>query len=304
MVSREIRNCWLLVGFLTWWWKSLNRFEVFLGVPLSQDRSVASPVMSFAVRAVPTRDHKDRCTIPGMYVGSEARSDRPRFQTPSSFGEFPLSVSESTAERYQMIDPDVRLMLQVRDDNAAAFEELVLRYQNRLISVLEHLAPSRGQAEDLAQEVFLRVFRARKQYEPGARFSTWLFTIANNVASNAIRTVARRKEVHLEEGMFDDPRPLENMAVAKSGLMPTRQLDKQERATMVRAAIDGLGERQRMALLLSKFEGLSYAEIAEIMEMTPKAVKSLLSRARENLRVALEPYIEEGSSTPGSATNE
>ncbi len=223
-----------------------------------------------------------------------------RFPIPKSFGVIPLSVSDSTAERYQAIDPDVRLMLQVRDDNAAAFEELVLRYQNRLISVLEHLAPSRGQAEDLAQEVFLRVFRARKQYEPGARFSTWLFTIANNVASNAIRTVARRKEVSLDDGAFDDPRPLENMAVAQSGLMPARQLDKQERAMLVRAAIESLGERQRMALLLSKFEGLSYAEIAEIMEMTPKAVKSLLSRARSNLRAVLEPYFEEGVSPPGS----
>jgi RNA polymerase sigma-70 factor, ECF subfamily len=212
-----------------------------------------------------------------------------------------LSVSDSTAERYEIIDPDVRLMLQVRDDNAAAFEELVLRYQNRLISVLEHMAPNRGQAEDLAQEVFLRVFRARKQYQPGARFSTWLFTIANNVASNAIRSVARRKEVHLDDGHYDDPRPLENMAVAKSGFMPARQIDKQERAEVVRAAIDGLNERQRMALLLSKFEGLSYAEIAEIMELTPKAVKSLLSRARGNLRVVLEPYIEEGISPPGSA---
>lgn len=211
-----------------------------------------------------------------------------------------MSVTESTAERYALLDPDVRLMLQVRDDNAAAFEELVLRYQHRLLSVLEHLAPSREQAEDLAQEVFLRVFRARKSYQPGARFSTWLFTIANNVASNANRTRYRRKEVHLDASPGGEPRPLEQMATAQSGFMPTRRLDKEERATIVRAAIDGLNERQRMALLLSKFEGLSYAEIADIMEMTPKAIKSLLSRARANLRAALEPYIEEGIAPPGS----
>ena len=88
-------------------------------------------------------------------------------------------------------------MLEVRDDNALAFEQLVERYQARLIAVLQHLTQRRDQAEDLAQEVFLRVFRARKRYEPGAKFSTWLFTIANNVASNSRRSLARRKEVHL-----------------------------------------------------------------------------------------------------------
>ncbi len=75
-----------------------------------------------------------------------------------------MAVSESSAQRYQLQDPDVRLMLDVRDDNAAAFEELMLRYQNRLVTVLEHLVGSRDQAEDLAQEVFLRVYRARKRY--------------------------------------------------------------------------------------------------------------------------------------------
>ncbi len=211
-----------------------------------------------------------------------------------------MSVTESTAERYAALDPDVRLMLQVRDDNAAAFEELVLRYQNRLLSVLEHLVETREQAEDLAQEVFLRVFRARKQYQPGARFSTWLFTIANNVASNANRRRYRRKEVHVDTGASDEARPLEQMAAAQSGFMPARRLDKEERAAIVRAAIDQLNERQRMALLLAKFEGLSYAEIADIMHLTPKAIKSLLSRARSNLRAALEPYMEEGIAPPGS----
>ena len=102
-----------------------------------------------------------------------------------------MVVSESSARRYAL-DPDVRLMLEVRDGSAAAFEELVLRYQGRLVRVLEHLVGGRDLAEDLAQEVFLRVFRARRQYVPGAKFATWLFTIANNVASNALRDRSRR----------------------------------------------------------------------------------------------------------------
>src|SRR5262245_46304381 len=88
-------------------------------------------------------------------------------------------------------------MLQVRDDNAAAFEELMLRYQNRLIRILEHLLGRRDMAEDLAQDVFLRVYRARKRYVPGSKFSTWLFTIANHVASNALRSLSRRREVNV-----------------------------------------------------------------------------------------------------------
>ncbi len=97
----------------------------------------------------------------------------------------PLAASDNSPDGYELRDPDVRLMLEVRDDNAAAFEELMLRYQNRLVTVLDHLVGGRDQAEDLAQEVFLRVYRSRKRYTPGAKFSTWLFTIANNVAANA-----------------------------------------------------------------------------------------------------------------------
>jgi RNA polymerase sigma-70 factor, ECF subfamily len=192
-------------------------------------------------------------------------------------------------------DPDVRLMLQVRDDNAGAFEELVLRYQARLVTVLEHLMHSRELGEDLAQEVFLRVYRARKSYQPEAKFCTWLFTIANNVAKNAKRTNARRREVSVSAKAHEEnPLKLENMALAASGLMPARQLDKSERADMVRLAVSSLDERQRLALMLSKFEGMSYEEIATAMEISVKAVKSLLFRARENVRERLEPYINHG----------
>lgn len=206
-----------------------------------------------------------------------------------------MMVTDTTALRYAQQDPDVRLMLQVRDDNATAFEELVLRYQARLLSVLEHAVGRRGQAEDLVQEVFLRVFRARKRYQPGAKFSTWLFTIANNLASNSQRSRSRRKEVNIASaGSTTSLQPLEGMAIAESGLMPTRQVDASERGAVVRAAIQSLSDRQRMALLLCKFEEMSYVEIAETMELTVPAVKSLLSRARVNLKDALEPYMQDG----------
>jgi len=207
-----------------------------------------------------------------------------------------LATTESSAQNYELRDPDVRLMLEVREDSAAAFEELMHRYQNRLVTVLEHLVGNRDSAEDLAQEVFLRVYRSRKSYTPGAKFSTWLFTIANHAAANALRSRSRRREVNLD-ARDSGPlgaHPLENLAQAGSGQMPTRQLDKAEMRDIIKIAISSLNERQRMAVLLNKFEDMGYADIAEAMEMTPQAIKSLLSRARENLRQVLEPYLEHG----------
>lgn len=210
-----------------------------------------------------------------------------------------MSVNDSAfqkAQKYELLDPDVRLMLQVRQGNAAAFEKLVEKYQNRLISVLEHIVPKRDQAEDLVQEVFMRVYRARERYVPGAKFSTWLFTITHNVASNAIRKHVRRKEVNLTHSPSGkiDAQPLDTMAKAKSGLMPARRVDQKEMSAIVRDAIQTLNERQRMAMLLSKFEGMSYIEISESMNLSTQAVKSLLSRARGNLRSLLQPYVDSG----------
>lgn len=209
--------------------------------------------------------------------------------------------SQSTIQRYTQADPDVRLMLRVREDDAAAFEELMLRYQNRVVSIIAHLVGRRDLAEDLAQDVFLRVYRARKRYVPGAKFSTWLFTIAGNVASNALRGLSRRKEVHLAAAPGDTgANPLELSAAAASALMPTRQADKAELCDVVQQAVATLSERQRAAVLLAKFEGLSYEEIGEILDMTPQAIKSMLSRARGKLREALQPYLQHGQKVEGS----
>jgi RNA polymerase sigma-70 factor (ECF subfamily) len=205
-------------------------------------------------------------------------------------------ITESTAQRYTLQDPDVRLMLQVRNDDAMAFEELMLRYQNRMVTLLTHLVGKRDLAEDLAQDVFLRVYRARKRYIPGSKFSTWLYTIAHNVAANAIRSLSRRREVNLSPRSSGElsGNPMDAAAIAASSQMPTRQLDKAELRDVVKMAVHALNERQRMAVLLNKFEHLSYDEIGQVMELTPQAVKSLLSRARGNLKEILDPYLDEG----------
>ncbi|MEO1497442.1 MAG: sigma-70 family RNA polymerase sigma factor [Planctomycetota bacterium] len=205
-----------------------------------------------------------------------------------------MAPSRSTIARYTASDPDVRLMLRVRDDDAEAFEQLVLRHQDRLTSVLTYQVGRRELAEELAQEVFLRVYKARKRYEPGAKFATWLYKIATNVALNALRRQSRRKEVRLAAPTPGETGQHEFQPAAASGAMPTRVADREELRAAVQAAIATLGERQRMAVMLAKFEHLGYAEIGEALGMTPQGVKSLLARARENLRNTLGPYLDRG----------
>jgi RNA polymerase sigma-70 factor (ECF subfamily) len=203
-----------------------------------------------------------------------------------------VATSGETSGQLALRDPDIRLMLRVRDDDPVAFGELVELYQHRLVTVMHHLVGSKEEAEDLAQEVFLRVYRVRKKYRPRAKFSTWLFTIANNLALNALRSRQRKPVVPLDvrdSGPLG-PRPAEQLARDRA-CPPGERLQQQELAAVVRTALEGLNERQRVAVVLNKFEDMNYAEIAEVMGLTTKAVKSLLSRARENLRQALKAYI-------------
>jgi RNA polymerase sigma-70 factor (ECF subfamily) len=183
-------------------------------------------------------------------------------------------------------------MQRVRDDDPGAFEELVELYQHRLVAVLNHVVGNADEAEDLAQEVFLRIYRARKKYRARSKFSTWLFTIANNLALNALRRRQRKPAVplHVRDSGPLGPRPAEQL-VRDRASQPSQQMQQQELAAVVRQALEGLNERQRVAVLLNKFEDMNYAEIAEVMGLTVKAVKSLLSRARVNLRAALQEYI-------------
>ncbi len=213
--------------------------------------------------------------------------------TPDSYlltpGNMPIG---QTSAQMALRDPDIRLMLRVRDDDAVAFGELVERFQHRLVAVMHHLVGSPDEAEDLAQEVFLRVYRTRKKYTPKAKFSTWLFTIANNLALNALRDRKRRPVLPLEvrdSGPLG-PRPAENSASARDE-PPAHNLQQQELADVIRRALDDLNERQRVAIVLNKFEDMNYADIADVMGLTTKAVKSLLSRARAKLREALQGYI-------------
>jgi RNA polymerase sigma-70 factor (ECF subfamily) len=198
---------------------------------------------------------------------------------------------DSLEQQLEARDPDVRLMVQVRTDVAGAFETMVERYQNRLVGILFHLVGSIDEAEDLCQEVFLRIYKARKGYRPRAKFSTWLFTIANNLALNHLRSKGRNPSVPIGGASGSQSMaPVARQLIGRE-ITPSAQLRKAELTDLVREALGMLNEDQKMAVLLNKFEGMSYAEIADVMGRSPAAIKSLLARARNQLREQLEPYL-------------
>jgi RNA polymerase sigma-70 factor (ECF subfamily) len=144
-------------------------------------------------------------------------------------------------------------------------------------------------AEDLAQEVFLRVYRARKQYSPSAKFTTWLFRIATNLALNSIRDNRRRRlEVSIDEPPGEDEPPRELPA---RELRIDEQMVNEDRVAFIRRAVQALPEKQRAAVLLHKYEEMDYAEIAKILNCSESALKSLLFRAYETLRTQLAPLV-------------
>jgi RNA polymerase sigma-70 factor (ECF subfamily) len=193
-----------------------------------------------------------------------------------------------------MARTDVQLMLDVKAGDEQSFALLLHRYRTPLVNFLYRMVRNREQAEDLAQEVFIRVYRAREDYVPSAKFTTWLFRIATNLALNSVRdTRHQRMEVSLdapvtvdsEEG---DERPLD---VAEKNPNIEEHLVQEAQREMIRHSIDKLPEKQRAAVLLHKYQELDYGEISKILECSESALKSLLFRAYETLRVELAPLV-------------
>lgn len=179
----------------------------------------------------------------------------------------------------QAEDEDVRLMLALRAGDEAAFDALFARWSAPLLRYLERMVRDPGVAEELTQEVFLRVHRARERYEPDARFSTWLFTIATRIAWNELRR-PRHRHPHdaLEADLETGPLPLAADQPAADAVADARRT-----GAVVERALARLPERQRAALWLAAVEGLSYAEVAEALETTERSVKALVHRARAAL---------------------
>jgi RNA polymerase sigma-70 factor (ECF subfamily) len=185
-------------------------------------------------------------------------------------------------------------MLDVKAGDPQSFELLLQRYRTPLVNFLYRMVRSREQAEDLAQEVFLRVYRAREDYEPSAKFTTWLFRIATNLALNSVRDHRYQKlEISMDAPIVADSEDGEErmMEVADEHPDIEQHLLEEARKKMIRHAIDKLPEKQRAAVLLHKYQELDYGEISKILQCSESALKSLLFRAYETLRVELAPLV-------------
>jgi RNA polymerase sigma-70 factor (ECF subfamily) len=202
----------------------------------------------------------------------------------------PAGATGKAARLRWQNDPDVCLMLRVREGDDAAFAELVGRYGSRVFGYCWRQMGDRLDAEDLTQEVFLRLYRYRGRYQPRAGFSTWVFHVTQNVLRNALRSRRRHPCVHLDTQPSDSERLMEQLLSADNDA-PFLPVERAEMAGVVRAAVAELAERQRTAMEMHHFGDQTYAEVAAELDMTPKAAKSLLYRARNHLRVSLAPFV-------------
>jgi RNA polymerase sigma-70 factor (ECF subfamily) len=179
---------------------------------------------------------------------------------------------------------DTQLMLRVREGDTASFGLLLERHRGSVIHFLYRMVQNQAVAEELAQEVFLRVYRSRASYEPTAKFTTWLFRIATHLALNHIRD---RKNEKSQESLDEDLRGGVARQVTDSGPSVEQKLLKEARMEEIRRAIHALPEKQRAAVLMHKYQEMEYAQIALVLQCSESAVKSLLFRAYETLRARL-----------------
>ena len=191
-----------------------------------------------------------------------------------------------------MARTDVQLMLDVKAGDERSFELLLRKYRTPLVNFLYRMVRNSAAAEDLAQEVFLRVYRARQEYAPSAKFTTWMFRIATNLALNSVRD-NRHRQMEISIDQTGDNGEDEQPAMEVPDRTPTveQELVARSRAELIMKAIHALPEKQRAAVLLHKFQEMDYDEIARVLECSESALKSLLFRAYETLRVELAPFV-------------
>jgi RNA polymerase sigma-70 factor (ECF subfamily) len=192
-------------------------------------------------------------------------------------------------------DPDAVLMLRVKRGDRAAFAELVGKYQQPLFNFICRTVRDETESKDLAQNVFLQVYKSRQRYQRTAKFSTWLFTIARNLCLNEIRRRSRHPAESIEEGHVEYEDQPQRQYEDKKNFLPGENVLHGELAEKIEAALAELPENQRTAILLCRQDELSYEEIAEILDCSLSATKSLIHRGRETLKDKLKPYLKSGS---------
>ena len=192
-------------------------------------------------------------------------------------------------------DPDAALMLRVKRGDRGAFAELVEKYKQPLLNFISRTVRDETEAQDLAQNVFLQMYKSRQRYERTAKFSTWLFTIARNLCLNEIRRRTRHPAESIEENYGENEDQPQRQYEDKKNFLPTDNVLHSELAAKIEEALAELPENQRTAILLCRQDELSYEEIAEILDCSLSATKSLIHRGRETLKEKLKPYLKSGS---------
>jgi RNA polymerase sigma-70 factor (ECF subfamily) len=182
------------------------------------------------------------------------------------------------------LDFDTELMLRVKDGDGASFGTLLEKHRSSVVHFLFRMVQNHAVAEELAQEVFLRVYRSRSTYEPTAKFTTWLFRIATHLALNALRD---GKNERVQERLDDDTSELPVRQVSDRRPSVEQSMVYQAKLDEIRRAITALPEKQRAAVLMHKYEEMEYSQIAKVLSCSESAVKSLLFRAYETLRARL-----------------
>jgi len=235
--------------------------------------------------------------IDGLSAAQGATMSRPRrrpeaiAKNKSTSRHAGSARAKKTPAQWAAEDEDVRLMLTFQAGDPAAFTKLIERNQARVFGVIYHFLGDSTDAEDLAQEVFLRVYRTANRYIPAAKFTTWLYRIAANLSLNALRSRGKVKILPLELPDDDGHDGFRREVVDLTTGGPDDGLDSADLEQKIIEAVEKLPENQRIAVILSKYEHMSYEEVAKVMDCSVMAVKSLLSRGRANLRQSLARYL-------------
>ncbi|MDW8308894.1 MAG: sigma-70 family RNA polymerase sigma factor [Verrucomicrobiales bacterium] len=205
--------------------------------------------------------------------------------------------TERSPGRADEPDPDAVLMLRVKRGDRAAFAALVEKYQQPVLNFLLRSLQDETEAEDLAQSVFVQVWKSARRYRRSARFSTWLFTIARNLCLNELRRRARHPAASLDAPVSESETPLPQRLEDRQTATPPEALLREELFQKVEAALAELPENQRTAILLFR-EEFSYEDIAAVLGCSLSATKSLIHRGRETLKQKLKPYLRTGEWKP------
>jgi RNA polymerase sigma-70 factor (ECF subfamily) len=186
---------------------------------------------------------------------------------------------------------DAQIMLRVKAGDDSAFEYLVQKYRRPMLSFMYRMAHNSAVAEDLAQEVFLRVYRSREKYEASAKFTTWLYRIASNLAVNHARDTRHQRPENTVSLDEPDQESGLTMDLPDNSLSAEEAIVRRERLAAIRQRVEALPERQKMALIMHKYQQMDYRQIAEVLKLSESAIKSLLFRAYETLRVQLKEFV-------------